>query len=635
MAFPQGWLMSFLSLFNRPFYTGAPATELTPFPYDISIDGHPYMVSTDPAANEKWGVRFQQTSNPLLRDQTDQSDQPGEQSLSPNQLWRRSVESWHLGAGQKRYDRKTSSPYRFNTSVGVDVWTEGELSLLDGVLSAPFGAGVGSASACVAGSRYYYGSATNLYYSTDISPTTGVRNTVTGTPAATLLSLATDGTNVFGAFGASGIYKTTTTTTAATSYSTGATVTLVGYYKGRLMCADNAGKIYNPIATGALPASLLDLSARGWTWTAFGEGPNAIYAAGFSGDQSLIYNITVKPDGTGLTVPLVAATLPTGEIARSVYGYLGYVVVGTDKGVRFCNPDSSGNLTLGGLIPTTAPVYKFVGQDRFVWFTWSQYDSFSGGLGRMDLSQFTTDLTPAYASDLMQTFVTPTSVIVRNVDVFNSKLVFTAEVTSVTGIFCQDPTTTAYQSSIDTGTIGFGIGDPKAAVFVDIRHDPLPTLSTVQVNLAVDQGPFESLGSSVQPGSTGEGRPFSANQVTGETFSLQLLLDPVNHGGLSPVIHRITLRAYPQATRISEFSVPIIMHTNLRPSAEAEYFCDVEYERDYLTTLWRSQRIVTYQEGNISTLVAVSDFEWLPEKKTSDDTTFQGTYVAHLREVLA
>jgi hypothetical protein len=348
-----------------------------------------------------------------------------------------------------------------------------------------------------------------------------------------------------------------------------------------------------------------------------------------------VYAITIKPDGTALTTPTVAATLPTGEIARAVYGYLGFVVVGTDKGVRFCNPDSNGNLTLGGLIPTGSPVYDFVGQDRFVWFTWSAYETGASGLGRLDLSNFTSDLTPAYATDLMK--VDPLLIstpVIRNVDVWNNLLVFTSETTS-TGVFIQDTTAQAYYPYLETGTIGFGIGDLKAAVFADVRHDPLTAGSSVKISLAVDQGSFSSLGVSSTTGSTGAGRTFNANQVSGETFSLRLDLNPDSGSGPDLTVHRLTLRAYPQATRVSEYTVPIILRDTINPDFAAEYYCNIEVERDYLTSLWRSQKIVNYQEGNISTLVTVSDINFLGEKRAPNSVAFSGTMVVTLREVLA
>lgn len=627
--------MSFLALLDAPFYTGAPATTDTPYPYDVSIGGHPYMVSTDPNSNEKWGVRFQQTSNNPLREQADTSDTPGEQTISPNQLWRRSIESWHLGAGQTRYDRKTSSPYRFSRSQGVDVWTEGELSLLDGLIPAATMFSTVNVSACTAGNRVYMGGSSNTlnYYTDPTAVVAGV--TVTGTPASALLSLTSDGVNVWAAYGTNGVYKTTNSTSTASSYSTGATCTVVGFYKGRLLVADSTGKLYNPTTSGALPTALLDLSGRSFTWTAFGEGPTCIYAAGYSGDQSLIYAITVKSDGTGLNVPTIAATLPAGEIVRSVYGYLGFVCIGTDSGVRFANPDSSGNLTLGGLINDGAPVYGFAGQDRFVYFTWSSFSAGLGGVGRLDLSQFTADLTPAYAADLMYFNITDQTLpIIRNVVIWQGLVGFTSEQSGATRLRVQDKTQTATIAWIETGTIGFGIGDPKAAVSVDLRHDPLPASANITVSFAADQGVLEAVGVSNATGSTGVGKSFNLNQTIGETFSLRLDFNMTYWGQTNPVVHRLTLRAKEQATRISDYSVPIILHERLRPETDIERWCDVKAERDYLTTLWRSQKIVTYQEGDISTLVTVVDIEWLPEKKCSDDRTFQGTLVAHLREVL-
>lgn len=629
--------MSFVGLLDAPLFTGAPSTSLTPWPYDVSIGGHAYMVSTDPQANEKWGVRFQQTSNPPLREQADTSDTPGEQSISPNQLWRRSIESWHLGAGQPRYDRKTSSPYRFSRSMGVDPWTEGQLSLLNGVNRAGTMATTVNAASCVAGNRFYMGGSANIlnYYTDPTGLTPAV--TVTGTPASALLSLTSDGKNVWAAFGTNGVYTTTSSSPSATSYVTGATCTLVGYYKGRLLVADSTGKLYNPTASGVLPTALLDLSARGWTWTGFGEGPTCIYAAGYSGDQSAIYAITVKSDGTGLNPPTIAATLPAGEIARSLYGYLGFVVIGTDRGVRFANPDSSGNLTLGGLIEDGAPVSGFAGQGRFVYFTWSSYVPGFTGLGRLDLSQFTSDLTPAYASDLMDTaLLTSTTPFSRDVHIWQGLVSFVWEQSGKTYLSTQDANSTALVAWMETGTIGFGIGDPKAAVSVDLRHDPLPAGANVTLSFAADQGVLEAVGVSRQAGSTGVGRTFSLNQTTGETFSLRLDFNVTNYGSTNPTVHRITLRAKEQATRVSDFAVPLLLRDVLRPDQDAEYFINVEQERDFLTTLWRTQRIVTYQEGGINQLVTVVDFEWLPEKKSSiDDTTFVGVFVAHLREVLA
>ena len=148
-------------------------------------------------------------------------------------------------------------------------------------------------------------------------------------------------------------------------------------------------------------------------------GQNAIYVAAKSGDHSYVYKITIKTDGT-LDTPVVALELPTGEHLTSIYSYLGFVLLGTDKGVRYCNTDNLGNLVAGPLIPTTGDVNDFVAEDRFVWFGYSNYDGTSGGLGRMDLSQFSSTNLPAYATDLMYDSTNA----VKSVTTFNKKRVF-------------------------------------------------------------------------------------------------------------------------------------------------------------------------------------------------------------------
>jgi hypothetical protein len=75
--------------------------------------------------------------------------------------------------------------------------------------------------------------------------------------------------------------------------------------------------------------------------------------------------------------------VPSGETVRSIYTYQGSVFIGTDKGVHMAAADSGNNLTVGGLIPTSGPVYDFEGQGSFVWFTFSNMDASSTGLGRI------------------------------------------------------------------------------------------------------------------------------------------------------------------------------------------------------------------------------------------------------------
>ena len=133
-----------------------------------------------------------------------------------------------------------------------------------------------------------------------------------------------------------------------------------------------------------------------------------------------------------------------------MYGYLGFLLIGSNKGFRLAVQDTNGNLTLGALIETGSTVRAFEGQGQYVWFTWEAYDSTSSGLGRMDLANLSdrNALVPAYASDLMAT----SQANVASVATFDDKRVFTV---SGDGFYAQDTDLVA-EGSLDSGLINYG-----------------------------------------------------------------------------------------------------------------------------------------------------------------------------------
>ena len=94
--------------------------ERLPVTLTIGSKEHKYNIEVE---------QYRRTAVPLLREQRDTSNEAGEQSIN-NQFWLRSQTSWELGSGQKYFDKVKSDRSRFNTSSGVDVWTEGQFSLL-------------------------------------------------------------------------------------------------------------------------------------------------------------------------------------------------------------------------------------------------------------------------------------------------------------------------------------------------------------------------------------------------------------------------------------------------------------------------------------------------------------------------
>ena len=599
------------------FYSGASTSALVPYPFPVGIAGHPYQVQWDSASVGVWGAKFKKTSLPLLRTQADSSNTPGEQSVSPEQFWRRSQDSWHFGAGQVHYDRASSNGSRFYSSKGVNPWTPWKVSLLNSAANVKTSANTGL-QCMVAGSYVYLIDSSALRYS---SGALSSWSSVTGMTGS-LLSMASDGNNIYTASGTSSIYSGTVGGTSVSSYAThSVSMNLVRFTKSRLMAA-GGGHLFNVTSSGAISGSevLLDLSARNFTWVDIVGGQSQIYAAGYAGDKSLIYRTAIKADGTALDVPIVAAELPDGEIVRSLGEYLGYILIGSDLGVRFCSVNSDGSLVLGSLTTTPSPVYCFEGQDRFVWYGWTNYDISSTGLGRMDLTNFTSTLTPAYASDLM----VEAQGTVRSIQTFGNYRLFTVD---GVGLFYETANTPVSTGSITVGTTSYGISDPKVAMFLDLKHEPLH--GTISMAISADGKAAKTIGLSSTSLSVSPANAFPCRQLFGEEFQLTATLTPASN--VSPVLTRWTLRSYPAPVRTGQWDIPLLLFDTVTAGG-TDYAVDVTAELDFLINLHKSQRIAVLQIGNTTAQAVMYDYQWLPEAFNTVGNV-RGTFYAQFREI--
>ena len=182
-----------------------------------------------------------------------------------------------------------------------------------------------------------------------------------------------------------------------------------------------------PIAATALKNNLFTHPNPTWNWTAITAGSSNLYFAGIvqnsiNSDPACIYRSTIESNSTStsatlvpgnLTYPVICLPFPTGEYPTSMRGYLNYIFIGTNKGIRMCETinaldpvGNTGDLKSGPLAPNithipSAPVTGIVGNDRYIYWAWNNYDTNSTGLGRLDLTTFIDTLSPAYASDLM------------------------------------------------------------------------------------------------------------------------------------------------------------------------------------------------------------------------------------------
>lgn len=615
------------------------STDLVPSIFPIAIDGKPYNLDFN---NPMGGNFYRRDSVALLRTQADSARTAGESSVSPEIFWRRSFDSWHAGAGQTHADRETSNPYRFRASKGMDVWTKGELKALNDVVAQNPDTPNENIGLVVAGARLYSFNATKTYFTTETDSSWSWTE-VTGTPASAPKGIASDGKNIWIAHPA-GIYSTTTSSSAVggSAFATppAGNWTGIWFNKGKLFASTDDGKMHTISGAGTV-TNVIDRSTLGFTWTSATGVGGYHYFAGYNGDKSIIFKVTLTAEGTALGAGIVAGELPDDEKVLHLDAYLGYLIIGTNKGVRFANTDSNGYITIGGLIQTNQPVYCSEGQDRFVWFGWGNYDNTSSGLGRMDLAEFTSTLTPAYASDLMAgkpalrtSAATPTAADpilgdVLSVVTYDNKRVFAVK---AKGIFTET-TTKVPLANLDTGLISHGIIDNKYAAFLDARLEPLVSGNVLKLAHASDSEGFATSGAITETGATYTGEFFLGH--TGRNFEIRVTFGdivPSTLVGANVNCTGFMLRSYPAPKRVSKFSVPVMLFDSINV-ADRDWAGNPGADFEFLSNLHKRQLPFSYQEGEVSYTVVMDDYQWLPEKR-SNVSGFQGTFVAVLREIL-
>jgi hypothetical protein len=602
------------------FFTGTGTTDLVPHIFPVALNGRPYLVDLRSG-------RFQHQYEQRVRDQSDISTAPGEASINPQGLWRRGSKSWHLGAGQYYGDDADAQDFRFYKSKGVNPWTKGQLSLLNATKLSLSSANTNLFTCTVkssAGVEYLYvADGSTLKYTTNpfaSSPTW--TSVTTGSPGTAITGLETNGQNVYIGYTSNDIYYTTPGSASVTFFyapnpDNGKTYYAFGYAKNRGFAA-NGPDIHQPAIASPTHAVFFDNPDTTFTWVGFAPGQNAIYAAGYSGVHSSVFKITIKADGT-LDVPVVALELPVGEVVSAIHGYLGFILLGSNKGVRFCTTDSQNNLVAGPVIATGGSVYDFTEEDRFVWFTWTNYEGTSG-LGRLDLSRFTQTNAPAYATDLMYSSTSA----VKSVSTFASKRVFTIE---GVGVVVEDTANLVASGTLETGYYTWGIPDRKFIPRFDVRFQPLS--GTVALSTTYDNGAYVTAGSHSLAGDTEHTYLTAQERVIEAGYRLTLTRASAISG---PVLTRWMARAYAAPRRSQIITLPVVLHEMLNIEGR-NYFLDVEQERRLLESLVDNPRIVTYQERTTTFSVVVEDIEWMPMDTSRFEPVWEGTCVITMRTV--
>lgn len=609
-----------------PLYTGDVDDTSADVPgvYPIGLAGRGYNLDLKSGEFAHQGID-------ILKPQSDDSGQVDESSLNPEGLWRRSQDSWHKGAGQTYLDKPDSDAARFRSSIGIDPWEKGEISLLPDTFktySVTGGLTGENLKFVTAGDFVYMCVDDQLYFLTDPlqTVTLSTLNSVpiqVAEPPRYISSITSDGNWVYCALGLGGIHRTARGTVVGEHYSD-LEATLLGYTLGRLMAARQSS-IYNITGPGAHSSATTPLYTHpnpDFTWVDFAEGKGHIFAAGYSGDKSLIYKTAIKPDGTALEVPSAAGQLPDGEIVRSVYGYLGFILIGTDNGVRFSVPDTNGNLEIGALIETNSSVRCFEGQGPFVWFGWTNYDNAHTGLGRVDLRTIVEGVAPAYASDLMTT----TQGIVLSIITYGGRRLFTV---AQDGAYVESLDKVA-SGTIDSGLISYGIPEEKIAIYLDVRYREL--YGSDAVYLAKRDGVFVLLGTNTALSTSTQ---FQANSMRSDFLEIRHVLsrDAVTTRG--PVLTRHTLKSQVTANMGSHWIVPILLAEDELKGNVSEQHRDVLEEFLFLAGLSSDKSTVTFQYLNTLFTVTVEQHIFRPTHlNSSPSTAYNGTMIMKLKVVV-
>jgi hypothetical protein len=477
----------------------------------------------------------------------------------------------------------------------------------------------------------YVADGQTLKYSTNPYASTPTWTSVTtGAPTAAINDIITDGKQIYVAYANSGVMMTTIGGSTLTNHyaTSGGTYnyTKLGFAKGFVVgvhndTANTHVHIIPYAASTSHGTATATLRDPNFVCTGIVGGQNAIYVAGYSNDAGIVYRLGIKTDGT-VDVAIVALELPTGEYPTALHGYLGFVVIGTNKGVRFCSTDSQGGLLAGSLIPTSGDVKGFSSEDRFVWFAWSRYENALGGLGRLDLSSFIAPNTPAFSTDLMYASGND----VQSVATLAGKRLFTI---SGVGVVAEDSANLVESGEIETGTWRWGIPDRKFVAKIDTRSTPL--VGSIASYLKLDDGEYEEVG--VWSATNDIENSFNGSDTRAIEAEFKYVLTRSSTAtATGPTFTRWMARAYAAPFRSQVFVVPVLLHQSVTVRGK-EYYYDVEEEQLFFDGLIGSPRIITLQMGAITHSVILEDLQWDANDSQGNTWQFNGTLTVTFRSV--
>lgn len=647
--------------------------------FDYALAGIPF-IGGESLRGSYFRRVYERSFSPIRKDQFDNQQVPGEQSIWG--WWLRSQSSFIQGAGVQFLDTTVDPTFdqRYFYSENIDVLsTPGELSLLPLTTPAVGVSTVGPVKLRSANNGPGIGAGLDGVLVLDVGASTlkfytvngGIANyTMPGGLTGLANTLTDDGTSYYFA-DKTGIYKGTIASNAAATKIWNVPSTsgnyVLAWIKGRLVAGmDN--NVYELVggAPPVLPTPKFTHQNSSYVFTDISETGTAILVSGNAGGAiSQIHKFTLDSGGAmpTLTSGTVAAQMPFGEKILSMFAYVGtYVGIGTNKGLRIATSDVNGNLSYGPLVvqdPTNVGVQAITGADRFLFIGnqgnklvpqagWTNPSdaAVTDALMRIDLSQQTSTGSYPFCNDSMPwdtingVFLSATGSVVNSIAPIGQSGYLAWSTGSV--VYTNKTSIRMPSGFLYTSKIRFNTLEPKHFKYVYLRHENI-TDGSIDIS---GQNPNMQL-STIAPGIVGSSvsgatTPYFISDFGNaqEWFQLKFTLHRgTSNANFSPVLNGYQLRALPGVSRQVIIEVPLLCldHETDRNGVLHGYDGYAWQRLNAVESLTASGNIVLLQDLNYNTsnLVIVDDYKFEQQSpelaKTSSagnqDSNAHGGYV--------
>ena len=590
-----------LGLGSYPFYIGT-STNDTAIPFTIKIDGRTYPIDVK---------NYKRSSLTSLRDSVVSTGQVDDSLFNTDGAWWRYRYNWWNGSGQQNMDLGESRDVnRFDTSVGINVWDEGGLSLLPST-SFSDGSLTGSVSLlCPTDSFLYASDGATLKRTSTFSSWTNI----TGI-SGTINDIATDGVTVYVATSVA-LYTvgsgTSATSVVASPHSR------VWFAAGRLFVSvANVLKTYD----SAYTATTVDTHFQpSFIYTTVFAVGSKIYAGGYAGSRSEIFGFSI--DSTGALVKgAEVVSLSINELIQHVTSHAGILIFCTNKGIRMATVGADGSLTYGSLIDTPGSVTSAQAEGQYVWFNWRSIDTNKTGAGRLDLSNTPRPMQPAFATDVYADSAGTCTTVAR----FGGRTILGIP---TVGIYFESTTGYVTSGHIVSGQIYYGTVERKSVTDLNATFQPLAAGESITVKIYDDQALLlNSAGNSIEKNTR---ITVQLDGEQGDWFEVRLEL--AGPGTSTPTFDRWRLRAFPIAPPVEQYIIPILLYskTIVNDSTGQLMSLDTDSELLFLKEIWETKRPVSYLEGKTSRRVRLEAYEYSPDDWSDNQTGFEGSMIVRL-----